>query len=134
MDGIFDVVIDGIEMIFLFGGFGWVFYNVFGGIGVFGGDFILINLFVSVVYDVDFNGVLSGNNFLVFSGIWVIKGVVYEDVGNVFNLICFFILDFLIVNFGGMIVILELVDNGDGFVMVIVEGGMLLYIYMWLDG
>ncbi|WP_425422611.1 T9SS type A sorting domain-containing protein [Phaeodactylibacter xiamenensis] len=133
-DGTFDVATDGTETIPSSGGFGWVFYNALGGTGALGGDFILTNSPASAAYDADLNGVLSGNNFPAFSGTWVIKGAVYEDAGNAFNSICSLTSDSLIVNFGGTIAILELVDNGDGSATVTAEGGTPPYTYMWSDG
>lgn len=128
--------LDGISIIFVIGGLGWEFFDVFGGIGGFVGGFMIINLSIFNFFDVSFNGIMFVNNLDNFFGIWVVKGVVYEDVGDLLNIVCVMIIDLLVIDFLSeeSLVIISLVDNEDGFVIVEVSGGMEFYIYFWFDG
>lgn len=76
---------------------------------------------------------MSSNNLDLFGGIWVFYGVVYIDVDNVIGIICGIIIDLFVVIFNFELLVF-VVDNEDGIVMVIVEGGMFLYVYEWSDG
>ncbi len=81
------------------GGLGWVFSDASGGTGALGGTFILTGVSSMETYDEDLNGVLSGNNFPVFSGTWVVYSAIYSDPSDTFGSICSVSSDSLIVNF-----------------------------------
>lgn len=114
------------------GGFGYVFDPVLGGTGALDGVFILRNADEMTSYDVDLNGILSGNNFPPFAGTWVIRGAVYRDDGDAFNTICSLTTDSLVVTFSDLS--LTLMDNGDGSATANATGGTMPYTYLWSDG
>jgi len=134
-DGTFDVATDETETIPAAGGFGWTFSDDLGGTGGLAGGFTLTNATNPATYNADINGVLSSNGLPPLDGLWVIKGVVYDDAGNATGSICSTTSDSLIVNFSsGTLNIVEVIDNGDGSATVTADGGTPPYTYEWSDG
>jgi len=134
-DGTFDVSTDGTEIIPGPGGFGWSFSDALGGTGGLAGGFTLTGSNPNSTFNADLNGVMSSNGLSELSGLWVIRGVVYEDAASATATICSTTADSLVVNFSsGTLSIVEVVDNGDGSATVTVDGGTPPYTYLWSDG
>jgi hypothetical protein len=132
-DGTFDLATDGTEVIPAAGGFGWRFFDEFGGTGGLAGGFTLTGAPNPATYDASLNGILPANNLPNLTGQWVIKAVVYDDAANPTGTICSTSADSLIVDFDGALSIM-VTDNGDGSATVVVSTGTPPYTYAWSDG
>jgi len=119
------------------GGFGWFFYNdVTGGTGALGNNFLLSGTSNNETFDIDLNGILSGNGFPAFEGTWVVKAATYSNAFNsttAVNSVCSVSEDSLIVTFNPA---LELIlDNPfNTYVTATASGGTAGYTYEWSNG
>lgn len=112
------------------GSFVYTFGDDLGGTGGLAGGFTLTGVTTMETYNSDLSGILSGNMLPALEGPWVIRAAV-RDAND---MTCSTSADSLIVNFGPLVVVDGIVDNGDGSATVTASGGTAPLAYEWSDG
>jgi hypothetical protein len=116
------------------GGMGWLLSDAPGGTGGLPGSFLLLDSDVTIEYNSDLNGILSGGGDPKLAGLWSIRHAIFDNANDPSGSICSLSEDSLLVNFVTDVPTVTAVDNGNGSATATATGGVAPYTYLWSTG